>query len=134
MKLAYPGSHEVTQLNDSLLALKIARHSRCRFCDTCRGLHPPPDSDVSLDNVPPQSPLGDLGQYGSDDEDTQLPYLDECGCGHGVMEHGVEDIGVGTEEFKRRGRVAIRLDELLQVRNCSCMCLGNVHPDRYVVV
>lgn len=117
MKLAYPGSHESNKLDNALLALKIARHSSCSSCDVCNGLHPPPGVDVVLDDIQPQSSLVELGQYGSDDEDTPRPYLEICACGHGVMEHGVDETDVGSEEFLRRSRVAIRLDELLQVRD-----------------
>jgi hypothetical protein len=41
--------------------------------------------------------------------------MDTCTCGHDVQEHGADVSEIGTEEFKRRGRVAVRLDELLHV-------------------
>ena len=42
------------------------------------------------------------------------PYR-RCGCGHGVTAHGADMSAIGNEEFARRGRVAVRLDELLEV-------------------
>jgi len=60
--------------------------------------------------------LGDLGQYGSDDEDEEVSsYLEICACGHNVRQHNADEAELGKAEFTRRGRVAIRLDEFLQV-------------------
>lgn len=115
MKAAYPAANQQNRLNDSQLALKIARHSPCSTCNTCAGLHPVPSVDVVLDELPTESSLGDLGQYGSDDEDTAVPYLQACACGHDVYQHGADESDIGPSEFARRSRVAIRLDELLQV-------------------
>lgn len=115
MKVSYPASHLQAKLNDPQLALKIARHSPCSICDNCGGLHPPPDVEVVLDELLTESSLDVLGQYGSDDEDTRLPYLASCACGHGVLQHNAEESDLGRAEFLRRSRVAIRLDELLQV-------------------
>ncbi|KAF7984193.1 hypothetical protein HWV62_15966 [Athelia sp. TMB] len=61
--------------------------------------------------------MADLDSYGSDDEDEEdssSGYLSTCICGHGVMEHGADASSLGDTEFKRRGRVAVRLDELLK--------------------
>ena len=115
MKLLYPASHEFPRLTDSQLALKIARHSLCSECDDCTGLRPPPDVEIILDGSKAGS-LGNLEQYGSDDDDTITDYLETCTCGHGVLEHGADISEIGTMEFKRRGRVAVRIDEILQVR------------------
>jgi hypothetical protein len=112
MQLAYPVSRG-SKLSDSLLALKIARHRPCSLCSSCSGLRPPPGVEVINDDPP--SSLGDLGQYGSDDEDLSPVYLDACLCGHGVMEHGADPTVIGVEEFGRLGRVAFRMDEYLQV-------------------
>jgi hypothetical protein len=111
MKLLYPASDQVH------LALKIARHSSCDSCNSCNGFHPPQDIDVARDDQQPQeSSLGDLGQYGSDDDDgSGADYLETCDCGHSVREHGADDSELGTEEFARRGHIAIHLDQLLQV-------------------
>ncbi|KAF9469944.1 hypothetical protein BDZ94DRAFT_1137357, partial [Collybia nuda] len=114
MKAAYPAANQQNRLNDSQLALKIARHSPCSTCNTCTGLCPAPNVDVVLDEIQTESSLGDLGQYGSDDEDTAIPYLQICSCGHDALQHGADESDIGPSEFARRSRVAIRLDELLQ--------------------
>jgi hypothetical protein len=44
-----------------------------------------------------------------------LKYLDVCYCGHGVRSHGADESVLGKQEYARRGRVAVRLDEILQV-------------------
>lgn len=98
------------------MSLKIARHSSCSVCGTCTGLRPPRDVDVVLDDSKANSYMGGLEQYGSDDDDEMTQYLDTCMCGHGVREHGTDASELGGDEFKRRGRVAVRLDELLKVR------------------
>ncbi|KAH7919737.1 hypothetical protein BV22DRAFT_1183183 [Leucogyrophana mollusca] len=113
MKLSYPPSIDSLPLSDSALALKIARHSPCSICDSCLGLHPPPDVELVVDeDAQTKSSLGDLTQYGSDDEDGPA-YLENCACGHDVADHGAQ-LAIGKEELARRGRVAFRLDELLQ--------------------
>jgi len=53
--------------------------------------------------------FGDKGPFES--------YLETCDCGHDVTSHGADQSILEPEEFKRRGRVALRLDELLMVRN-----------------
>ncbi len=115
MKFLYPASNSASGLTPPQLALKIARHSPCASCSSCYGLHPPLGTEVVPDDQQAvQSTLVD--QYGSDDEDDmQLPYLEYCGCGHFSSAHGANELELGSEEFARRGRVAIRLDELLQV-------------------
>ncbi|GLB37571.1 putative bromo domain containing protein [Lyophyllum shimeji] len=116
MKFAYPASDQISQLNSTQRALKVARHSPCATCKSCAGLHPPPGVDVVLDQqLTNESSLGDLGQYGSDadDDDSDLPYLDTCACGHDVVQHNADESEIGPAEFARRSRVAIRLDELL---------------------
>lgn len=116
MKLLYPISEQVSKLSDSQLALKIARHSPCSICDTCIGLRPPVDVEVLLDEAKAETSLGNLEQYGSDDDDSASEYLRDCVCGHEATDHGADVSEIGTDEFKRRGRVAFRLDEILQVR------------------
>lgn len=114
MKVAYPHSLDFNDLDAPLLSIKIARHSPCSICRDCPGLHPPPKVDVVLDGHS-DAGLGDLGQYGSDDDDEEVSsYLEICACGHSVREHNADKSKLG-EEFTRRGRVAFRLDELLQV-------------------
>lgn len=116
MEFVYPASNDLSKLSSPALALKIARHSSCTACTTCPGLRPPRGSSVALDTSRGDSTLGDLTQYGSDDEDDPPNYLQTCGCGHGCEQHGVED-ALGKEEVTRRGKVAIRIDELLGVRS-----------------
>lgn len=113
MKLTYPPVTE-TSFSDAALAFKIARHTPCAACDTCHGLRPPPDVQVVLDDQDSRkSSLGALDQYGSD-EDDEPAYLCTCICGHEVADHGADERVTGREEFARRGRLAIRLDEMLQ--------------------
>jgi len=46
----------------------------------------------------------------------ELAYLSECQCGHDVPSHGADVSVLGRPEYQRRGQVAVRIDELLQVR------------------
>ncbi|KAG1723593.1 uncharacterized protein EDB91DRAFT_1063347 [Suillus paluster] len=113
MKLSYPSLSEANQ-NDLALTLKIARHSCCTTCDSCPGLRPPAGVEVVLDDDAHQkSLLGDLTQYGSDEEDSTA-YLETCICGHDVADHGGQVSSLGREEFSRRARLATHLDELFQ--------------------
>lgn len=113
MKLSYPLPNDAPS-NNAVLALRIARHTPCSTCDTCQGLQPPPGVALVLgDYSCHSSSLGDLIQYGSD-EDNEPSYLETCACGHGIPEHGADEAALGTEEFSRRGRLATRLDEMLQ--------------------
>ncbi|KAJ3513715.1 hypothetical protein NLJ89_g2796 [Agrocybe chaxingu] len=130
MKVAYPHSHSLDELDPPLLSLKIARHSPCSICHHCSGLHPPPKVDVVLDG---HNDSLDLGQYGSDDEDEVSSYLQICRCSHNVKEHNADEAVLGKLEFNRRARVAIRLDEILQVRKYAmkfCRREGNDPMDR----
>ncbi|THH04557.1 hypothetical protein EW145_g5435 [Phellinidium pouzarii] len=99
------------------LALRIARHSHCSECDSCTGLRPPPGVTLVLDTSQEESSLGDLSQYGSDEEDgnSLSRYLSICACGHDTKRHGADELRIGKDEYARRARVAIRLDELLSV-------------------
>jgi histone acetyltransferase len=117
MRALYPASHNINELDDNKLSIKIARHAPCGSCTSCTGLHPPLGYNVVLDSDVNDEVDRMLSHYGvdSDDEgDTQ--YMDICGCGHGIIHHGADKKVLGEEEFKRRGRAAVRLDELLQVR------------------
>ncbi|KAJ7178350.1 hypothetical protein C8R43DRAFT_973061 [Mycena crocata] len=117
LKFTYPASHEQESLTDQHLALKIARHSPCTSCDSCPGLHPDPSWEVVLDDLSAEPSLVELDQYGSDDDEGQLSYLKTCACGHDMYYHGANQPLLGRDEFLRRGRVAIRLDEMLQDLN-----------------
>ncbi|KAF9452712.1 hypothetical protein P691DRAFT_609451, partial [Macrolepiota fuliginosa MF-IS2] len=113
MKRAYPASNLLDSLDNIQRSLKIARHSACTSCNSCKGLHPPLGIDVVLDNSP-YDPLLGLDQYSSDDDEGTPPYLEFCDCGHDIIYHGANEAEIGKAEFVRRVRVAIRIDELLQ--------------------
>lgn len=116
MKLLYPITNPRSKPTDSQLALKIARHSPCSTCNTCSGLRPSPDVELVLIDASSNNSLGNIAQYGSDDDDLVTEYLETCVCGHDVKEHGANVLEIGLDEFNRRGRAAMRLDENLQVR------------------
>ena len=101
MRVLYPAEDDVLSLSEEQLSLKIARHSHCSLCP-CSGLHPPVGVEVSPDD----SLLSDQ---------MELPYLSECQCGHDVPSHGADVSIIGRPEHQRRGRAAVRIDELLQV-------------------
>jgi hypothetical protein len=105
MKVLYPTSHEIPKLSEPALALKIARHSPCSVCTSefCPGLRPPPFMQLVPDS--------------DEDYDGSESYLSSCACGHDATDHGADRSEIGSTEFSRRGRVAVRLDELLQVHS-----------------
>lgn len=108
MRVLYPAPAEDDphSLSEEQLSLKIARHSPCSSC-SCLGLRPPLGVEVSPDD----SLLSDQ---------MELAYLSDCQCGHDVPSHGADISVLGRPEYQRRGRVAVRIDELLQVRlGCS---------------
>ena len=100
--MLYPAEEDIPYLSEEQLSLKIARHSSCSLCP-CSGLHPPVGMEVSPDD----SILSDQ---------MELAYLNECRCGHDVPSHGADVLVLHRLEYQRRGRVAVRIDELLQVR------------------
>ena len=102
MRVLYPAEDDIPSLSEEQLSLKIARHSPCSLC-SCSGLRPPVGVEVSPDD----SLLSDQ---------MELAYLSECQCGHNVPSHGADVAVLGRPEYQRRGRVAVRIDELLQVR------------------
>lgn len=112
----YPTGIDIKTLHPDAIALKIARHCRCSGCESCPSLHPPPGTALVLDTEPEKSSFGALAQYDSDDSDEESSkYLKLCACGHGTKEHGADESRLGKDEYTRRARVAIRLDELLSV-------------------
>ena len=138
MTLLYPSSHEIARLNDTLLSIKIARHSSCSICSFCTGLHPLPGTTVGSDDTEASSSLlRDLTQYGSDDDDgSTTTYLLSCACGHSAVEHNADICDLDRDEFIRRGLVGIRLDELLQVSLCvvirsGFLCSNQLYIHRY---
>lgn len=124
MKRAYPASNSLDSLDGIQRSLKIARHSTCTSCDSCKGLHPPLGIDVVLDDS--SHSIFGLDQYGSDDdEEGTPPYLEFCDCGHDIIFHGANEAELGNAEFIRRARVATRIDELLQVGvHKPCICVN----------
>ncbi|KAG9002515.1 histone acetyltransferase [Tulasnella sp. 427] len=97
------------KISDSSRAIRIARHSPCSSC-SCHGLHPPDGTPIVLDNSE------DIQEAMDQAEQSETPTDDGfwmvCECGHGWEEHGAGP-DVAPTELKRRTRVAIRLDELL---------------------
>ncbi|KLO16966.1 hypothetical protein SCHPADRAFT_192365 [Schizopora paradoxa] len=100
----YPASHEFEKLTTDAINTKIARHSSCTACDAaCSGLRPSPIVTVVADDSEELIGSGDV------------QYLSECACGHGLQEHEADEGLLGRDEYIRRARVSIRLDELLSV-------------------
>lgn len=62
----------------------------------------------------------------AEDEDKPDSYLSSCTCGHEASDHGADLSDISRSEFKRRGRVAIRIDELLQVSRELYLYLLNI--------
>jgi hypothetical protein len=113
MKSLYPAEHKITLLTQPAIALKISRHSHCAIC-SCPHLRPASGVQVFLDDAQPPKQV-----------DQPLKYLDSCDCGHDVPSHGADVSKVGEKEYARRSRVAVRLDEILQVcTRSSVSCSG----------
>jgi histone acetyltransferase len=116
MDFLYPAGYDPLTLSKTAKALKIARNSRCLACSSCPGLRPPSGVDVTLDSSEPDPSLSDLFQS---DEDKDVQLLSMCVCGHGVASHDADVERLGADEFARRARVAVRMDELRAVRRPS---------------
>ncbi|KAL4250023.1 Histone acetyltransferase GCN5 [Abortiporus biennis] len=117
MKVIYPSSNDIPSIPDNALALKIARHSSCTACPpgACRGMRPPPGFRLITDaEAAMELELAALTEYGFEEDEVPAQYLEVCSCGHGLVEHEANESILGSEEYARRGRVAVRLDELLQ--------------------
>jgi hypothetical protein len=72
-----------------------------------------------LQNEHNEVPSEDGMLFGPDDDHgSHMVCLDMCECGHTVTEHGADESELGHDEFVRRGLVAIRMDEFLQVQPC----------------
>ncbi|TCD62923.1 histone acetyltransferase [Steccherinum ochraceum] len=117
-KVLYPSSHDIPNLSEAALQAKIARHSPCSSCPpeaSCHGLRPQTDFEPVLDSEYHQENLfADFTDDVFDIDETQPEYLAICSCGHSAAQHGADKDTIGSDEFARRGRVAVRLDELLE--------------------
>ena len=118
MDTLYPAGYDLASLSHTAKALKIARNSRCLECTSCSGLRPTPGTSLTLDSNEVFTAIGDLAQYG-DDDDKDEQYLDVCACGHDVAAHDADEDRLGSDEFARRARVAVRMDELRSVSLAS---------------
>ena len=79
--------------------IRIARHCPCISCG-CQGLHPGDDQEVEI---------------GLEQEDADFTaQTTKCACGHSWLKHGALDRLVDGE-INRRARVALRIDEFLDV-------------------
>lgn len=113
----YPsGVKEIDQLTISQQKFKIARHSHCQGtsssssraqsldCD-CQGLRPPNGLKVKTLGIN-TSTAGNL--------DENHWGWTTCKCGHSLESHGLLDENEGEDEFIRRAKVAVRMDEILE--------------------
>lgn len=101
--VCYPGKHDLSSISKDEISLKIARHSNCASCN-CSGLRPSSNLRVVL------CPTA----LSTEPED--CPLLSSCSCLHGVADHGNPIDRISESERTRRAKVAVRLDELLEVR------------------
>lgn len=124
----YPsGATNVNDLNEKQKRLKIARHSPCSVsadgasfamtgdidtapaqstCD-CSGYYPPPSTKLKSLSVKTATAANlDESQWG----------WNSCKCGHDMKHHGLLGDTETEDEFTRRAKVALRMDELLEVR------------------
>lgn len=100
----YPGTL-ISDTTDIVLC-RIARHSECSDCD-CPGLHPSPDNEVVIVELDGQAEI-------TEDKAS-------CECGHPWRSHGnINEMDEG--EMMRLAKVALRIDELIDVRHCHCIC------------
>jgi hypothetical protein len=91
---------------------KIARHSRCSACD-CLGWHPPEGCNVVIADGS-QDAQAALDEAEDWTEATDEGFWKICACGDTIEDHG-NTLDIGTIEVERRARVAIRIDEILEV-------------------
>lgn len=109
----YPSAvEEANSISYNARCAKIARHSPCSAsgCD-CPGLHPPPGWQAMADDSEDVGIVLDVVE--SSEELTEEGHLKICSCGHALEDHGCDDSD--RDEFNRRARAAVRIDELLEV-------------------
>ncbi|KAI0048276.1 hypothetical protein FA95DRAFT_1460781, partial [Auriscalpium vulgare] len=114
MKVLYPASNNRAKLSDDQISLKISRYIHCSLCTDCTGLHPSSSLELVRDDRETDNYLTDLAGYGSDDDDGPVDYLQLCDCGHEPRQHGANEAELDHDEFERRVRVALSLDEHLE--------------------
>ena len=124
MSALYPAHFLLDNLSHTACSLKIARNSPCLLCTSCPGLRPPPGTDIQLDTNESDPSIG-LVQY-VDEDDRDKRYLDTCVCGHDVSAHDADEASLGRDEFVRRTRVAVRMDELRSVSVCRLLPLLSI--------
>jgi hypothetical protein len=109
----YPSAvAEANSISYAAQSAKIARHSPCSSC-ACQGLHPPPGWRAISDD---SEDVGDvLDMVDGSEFLTDEGHLKFCDCGHPYGDHGC-DPTLDREEHSRRARVAVRIDEILEVR------------------
>lgn len=117
----YPSNAaELGELSLVQQKLKLARHSACgvsHYSSTSSRHHDPPcdcsgykpAEGVKVKALP-------VRKSGSSHQDGQIGWP-TCRCGHDQESHGLLGLDVDSDEFKRRVKVALRMDELLEDSN-----------------
>jgi histone acetyltransferase len=118
----YPsGATEISQLNVDQQRLLLARHSPCQgSSDNTNGntkdddgFHTPELECSCSGYKPPNSVKVKLVSIKSHVNDDNIQWgWDVCKCGHPLNSHGLT-AEHNAEEFTRRAKVALRMDELL---------------------
>lgn len=129
------GIAELGQCSRVDALVKVARHSDClhgwnlapnQSSPYDAHVQGPPTSGPACEcpgMMPPKTLSLHAGTRQAATQDTLLSLWDRCGrCGHSLHCHGYLDLDP-PEEQARRTKVAIRLDELLEVR-CIMLMAG----------
>jgi hypothetical protein len=120
----YPPASQPGDFTFDARSIKIARHSNCSECD-CTGFHPPEGCAVVINNGSVEAQAA-LDEAEESMEVTEEGYWRMCACGDGIEDHG-NGGDLGQEEIQRRARVAIRIDEILEV------CCSQIDPSLLIV-
>ena len=91
---------------DAVRAARIARYSQCSECP-CAGLHPADDAEIII------------VQFADEGEPNDANTM--CECAHQWASHGAHS-ELTSSEFNRRARVALRIDETLEVYGRTYQC------------
>lgn len=122
----YPPAIQPGGFSFDARSVKIARHSNCSACD-CPGWHPPEGCAVVISDGSVEAQLA-MDEAEESTEVTEEGFWRMCACGDGIEDHG-NGVDVGPDEIERRARVAIRIDEILDVSIsflCVCDTYGRV--------